>query len=222
MYRFFKRVFCIIASTLGIVVTSPVWLVAMVGIKISNPGPVFYMANRIGKNNREFRMFKFRSMRVDRDADEQSFKANTNRIFPFGAFLRASKIDELPQLLNCFLGDMAIIGPRPASKDQVSVVRAGKYSVVSTVTPGLSGPSALYDYIYGDTIEDESEYEKLVLPTRLELDAYYVKHISAIYDIKMIYWTVLCILCRFNHSESKTMKRILEKLNSCVVERIGR
>ena len=102
--------------------TSPLWLIAVLGIKISDPGPVFYMARRVGKDNREFRMFKFRSMRVDRDADESSFKADTNRVFPFGAFLRASKIDELPQLLNCFLGDMAIIGPRPASKDQVSVL----------------------------------------------------------------------------------------------------
>lgn len=218
VYRFIKRSFCIIASLLGIVVTSPLWLFTMVGIKILDPGPVFYMAKRIGKNNREFRMFKFRSMRVDRDADESSFKADTNRVFPFGAFLRASKIDELPQLLNCFLGDMAIIGPRPASKDQVPVVRAGRYSVVSTVTPGLSGPSALYDYIYGDTIEDEIEYVELVLPTRLELDRFYVSHISCSLDIKMIWWTVLCILCSFSHGESKTTNRILEDLKKFVAE----
>jgi lipopolysaccharide/colanic/teichoic acid biosynthesis glycosyltransferase len=218
MYRFFKRAFCIIASAIGIIVTSPIWLFAMVGIKISDPGPVFYIARRIGKNNREFKMFKFRTMRVDQDADEQSFKADTNRIFPFGAFLRASKIDELPQLLNCLIGDMAIIGPRPASKDQVSIVRAGRYSVVSTVTPGLSGPSALYDYIYGDTIEDAAEYKKLVLPTRLELDRYYVSWMSATYDIKMIWWTVLCILCSFSHSESKTTNRILVELKSYMVE----
>ena len=218
VYKLFKRAFCIIASLLGIIVTSPLWLIAVVGIKVSDPGPVFYMAKRIGKNNREFRMFKFRSMRVDRDADESSFKADTNRVFPFGAFLRASKIDELPQLLNCFLGDMAIIGPRPASKDQVTVVRAGRYSVVSTVTPGLSGPSALYDYIYGDTIGDEIEYEELVLPTRLELDRFYVSNISCGFDIKMIWWTVLCVLCSFSHSESKTTSRILEELKSFVAE----
>jgi lipopolysaccharide/colanic/teichoic acid biosynthesis glycosyltransferase len=218
VYKFFKRGLCIIASLLGIVVTSPLWLIAVVGIKISDPGPVFYMAKRIGKDNREFRMFKFRSMRVDRDAGEHSFKADTNRVFPFGAYLRASKIDELPQLLNCLVGDMAIIGPRPASKDQVSVVRAGRYSVVSTVTPGLSGPSALYDYIYGDTIEDEIEYEELVLPTRLELDRFYVSHISCGFDIKMIWWTVLCILCSFSHGESKTTNKILEELKSFVVE----
>lgn len=218
IYKFFKRAFCIIASLFGIIVTSPLWLIAVVGIKASDPGPVFYMAKRIGKDNREFRMFKFRSMRVDRNAGEHSFKADTNRVFPFGAFLRVSKIDELPQLLNCFIGDMAIIGPRPASKDQVSVVRAGKYSVVSTVTPGLSGPSALYDYIYGDTIVDEAEYEELVLPTRLELDRFYVSNIGCGFDIKMIWWTALCILCSFSHGESKTTNRILDELKSFVAE----
>ena len=162
----------------GIIATLPFWLLAVIGIEMSDPGPVFYIARRIGKDNRVFKMLKFRSMRVDGKADERCFKADKNRIFPFGAFLRTSKIDELPQLLNCLIGDMAIIGPRPASKDQVSVVRAGQYSVVSNVTPGLSGPSALYDYIYGDTVNDESEYQRLVLPARLELDKYYVEHVS--------------------------------------------
>ena len=194
MYPFFKRLFCIIASGLGLIITSPIWLIAVIGIEVSDPGPVFYMANRVGKNNRVFKMFKFRSMTVDRSANENSFKADVSRIFPFGDFMRRSKIDELPQLLNCFIGDMAIIGPRPASVDQTDITRGGKYAAVSSVMPGLSGPSALYDYVYGDTIEDEDEYEKLVLPTRLELDLYYVNHVKAGFDLKMIWWTVVCIV----------------------------
>lgn len=213
MYPYIKRLFCIIASLLGILVTSPFWLLAIIGIEISDPGPVFYMASRVGKNDKIFRMFKFRSMRVDRNANENNFKADTNRIFPFGAFMRATKIDELPQLLNCLLGDMAIIGPRPASVDQVKIVRAGKYAAVSSITPGLSGPSALYDYIYGDTIEDETEYERLVLPTRLELDLFYVSHITCAYDVKMIWWTVRCILNSVFHISSEN---ILNELKASV------
>lgn len=210
MYRFVKRVFCIVASLLGIIVTLPIWLIAIIGITISDFGPIFYVARRVGKNDRVFRMYKFRSMKVDKKANEISFKADTNRIFPFGAFMRASKIDELPQLLNCFLGDMAIIGPRPASIDQVNIVRAGEYAQVSSVTPGLSGPSALYDYIYGDTIEDETEYEKLVLPTRLALDLYYVKNgVNLGYDLKMIWWTVKCILNSLFHQSSDKMLEAL-------------
>lgn len=185
-----------LASGSAIVVLSPVFLIAIVGILASDWGPIFYKANRIGKDNQPFKMYKFRSMRVDNGANESSFKADTNRIFPWGAFMRASKIDELPQLINCFIGDMAIIGPRPAAKDQLSIVRAGKYAKASEVKPGLSGPAALYDYLYGDTIEDEAEYEEKVLPTRLELEAEYVNHVNAAFDMKMIWWTVRCIAGR--------------------------
>lgn len=209
MYSYVKRGFCILASGSAIVVLSPVFLIAVIGILVSDWGPVFYKANRIGKDNKPFKMYKFRSMRVDKQANECSFKADANRIFPWGAFMRASKIDELPQLINCFIGDMAIIGPRPAAKDQLPIVRAGKYAKAALVKPGLSGPAALYDYLYGDTIEDEAEYEKKVLPTRLELEAEYVNHVNAAFDLKMIWWTVLCILGRVF---GKHQNHILDKL----------
>lgn len=205
VYRATKRAFDIAASALGLVVTCPVWLAAVIGIELSDPGPVFYMANRVGFHNEPFRMFKFRSMRVDNQANEKSFKADVNRIFPWGAFMRSSKIDELPQLLNVFLGDMSVIGPRPASADQVSITRGGRFLQVGSVKPGLSGPSALYDYIYGDTITDEAEYEKLVLPTRLELDRYYIRAASWKLDMKMIFWTVRCIVNSVFHRSSEKM-----------------
>lgn len=215
MYKVIKRAFCIIASLLGIIVTFPVWIIAIIGIEISDFGPIFYVARRVGKNKRVFKMYKFRSMRVDKKANEHSFKADTNRIFAFGEFMRKTKIDELPQLLNCLVGDMAIIGPRPASVDQVEIVRAGKYAQVNGVTPGLSGPSALYDYIYGDTVEDEAEYEKLVLPTRLRLDLFYVRNgLHLAYDIKMIWWTVKCIL---NSICGKSSNEMLKTLQDCAL-----
>ncbi len=213
MYPVIKRAFCIVASFLGIVATSPFWLIAIIGIELSDPGPVFYMASRVGRGGKVFKMYKFRSMRIEKSADESSFKADTNRIFKWGEIIRRLKIDELPQLLNCLIGDMAIIGPRPASVDQVEIVRAGRLQRVNDVTPGLSGPSALYDYIYGDMIEDEAEYERLVLPTRLELDLYYVDKMSAFYDIKMIWWTVRCILNSAFHISSEKM---LNELVGCV------
>jgi O-antigen biosynthesis protein WbqP len=142
-------------------------------------------------------------------ANEAVFRGDENRIFPFGAFIRATKIDELPQLINIFQGSMSIVGPRPAAVDQMSVVRAGKYAVVSKATAGLTGPSALYDYIYGDTIEDAEDYEKLVLPTRLQLDLYYVNHMSLLADVKWIWYTVLCILYTVL---KKQPKKILDEL----------
>ena len=193
MYRIVKRIFDIFTSLIALVLLSPVFIICAVGIMISDPGPVFYFADRVGKNNKHFCMYKFRSMRVDKNADEKSLRPDQNRIFPFGQFMRVTKIDEIPQLLNVFWGDMSVIGPRPASAEQTNITRSGIYSAVSKAKPGLSGPSAIYDYIYGDTIQDEDEYKKRVLPTRLNLDLYYLKARCIGYDIKMIWWTVLSI-----------------------------
>jgi len=202
-YLIIKRFFDIICALLGLVATSPIWLFAVIGILISDPGRVFYVAERVGINNKNFKMYKFRSMTVAKNADEKSFKADVSRIFSFGAFMRKTKIDELPQLINLLMGDMSVVGPRPAAKDQVDIVRAGKYAIASTVKPGLTGPAALYDYIYGDTITDTEEYEKLVLPTRLELEAYYPTRMDLFYDIKMIVYTVVCILASLFHKDTK-------------------
>lgn len=204
-YEAIKRVFDVFCAALGILGTSPLWLFAIIGIELSDPGPVFYMAHRVGKDNKEFLMYKFRSMRVDRGANEKGFKADTNRIFKFGELIRRLKIDELPQLLNILNGDMSVVGPRPASVDQVEVVRAGINEVASYVKPGLTGPSALYDYIYGDTIENETEYEEKVLPTRLELDVYYVRRRCCLFDIQMIWWTVVCIFHSLSNKNSDHM-----------------
>lgn len=208
-YRFIKRFFDIVFALLGLLLSSLIWLIAIIGIELSDPGPVFYIAKRVGKDNREFKMFKFRSMRVVKGADEKSFKADTDRIFKFGEFIRSSKIDELPQLLNILLGHMSIVGPRPASKDQVDVVRAGKYADISCMRPGLTAHSALYDYIYGDTIEDEKEYERLVLPTRLDLELVYIKKCGFWVDIKLIFQTAYCIIMTIF---KKQPKKLLNKL----------
>lgn len=193
-YRFTKRLFDICSSGVALVVLIPVWLLAVVGIEISDPGPVFYFANRVTKDNRTFRMFKFRSMRVDKNANEKSLRPDQDRIFPWGRVLRKTKIDELPQLLNVFLGDMAVVGPRPAAVDQIPITRGGENAIVASVKAGLTSPAALYDYLYGDEIEDEEEYMEKVAPTRLALDRYYIGKQTIGYDIKLIWYTVLCIL----------------------------
>ncbi|NLL53221.1 MAG: sugar transferase [Peptococcaceae bacterium] len=193
-YLFFKRLFDFCASALALVVTSPIWLITAIGIIISDPGPVFYLANRVGKDNKPFLMFKFRSMTVDKKANEKSLRADATRIFKFGSFIRATKIDELPQLLNVFLGQMSIVGPRPAAVDQLEITRAGKCEICSIAKPGLTSPSAIYDYIYGDKIEDEVEYKTKVLSTRLALDVWYVGHMNTKLDFKMIWYTVVSII----------------------------
>ncbi len=214
-YFFVKRAFDIVAALAGIMISSPIWIIAIIGILVSDFGPIFYVARRTGKNNEEFKMYKFRSMRVPKkesEKSEASFKADTNRIFAWGNIMRKTKIDELPQLLNVLLGDMSVVGPRPAAKDQVAIMRAGKYGVAASVRPGLTSPSAIYDYIYGDTVEDAGDYERLVLPTRLELEAYYPMHMGVWYDIKMIWYTVVTIVATVF---GKTPKKIMNELVAC-------
>jgi len=231
MYKVVKRFFDFIGALLGIIVTSPLWLIAIVGILISDLGPVFYTSTRIGKGNKSFKMFKFRSMRVDKSANEASLRPDGDRIFPFGHFIRKVKIDELPQLLNILNGTMSIIGPRPVAKDQFELFRTGKWNDAAKVPVGLSGPAALYDFIYGDQIEDPDEYMKKVFPTRRELEYVYVKKMSFGYDFKMIIYTVICILyalvgkeCTWILNElkgaAKESKKRINEDNTSIIGRI--
>jgi lipopolysaccharide/colanic/teichoic acid biosynthesis glycosyltransferase len=196
MYQFIKRCFDFICALLALIVLSPVFLLAAIGILISDPGPVFYKANRIGKGNKPFKMYKFRSMRVLKAAQngaEASLRPDEDRIFPYGHFIRKAKIDELPQLINILNGTMSIIGPRPVAEDQFDLFRYGKWNEAAKVPVGLSGPAALFDYIYGDQITDEKEYMEKVYPTRRELEYTYVQKAGLWYDLKMIIYTVICI-----------------------------
>lgn len=197
VYRITKRLFDIICAFMGIIGTSPIWIISILLILISDWGPLFYFANRVGKDNKQFKMWKFRSMRVLRapkEGAETSLRPEQDRIFWWGRIMRRLKIDELPQLLNILNGTMSIVGPRPAAVDQLSITRGGENSIASTVPCGLTSQSSLWDYIYGDKFENEDEYNQKVLPIRLKLDVYYVKNASFLGDIKLIIWTVLAIL----------------------------
>ena len=100
-------------------------------------------------------------------------------------------------MIYVFIGDMSVIGPRPVATSQFDLFQTGKYDETKVVRPGLSGPAALYDYIYGDQFEDSDLelYKEKVLPTRRELELVYVKKQGILFDIKMIVWTVWCIIC---------------------------
>ena len=196
IYKIIKRAFDFVCALIGIIITSPLWIIAIVGILASDWGPIFYTAHRIGKDNKPFKMYKFRSMKVlktPKKGSEASLRPDEDRIFPFGHFIRKAKIDELPQLINILNGSMSIIGPRPVAEDQFDMFRYGKWNEAAKVPVGLSGPAALYDYIYGDQFTDEAEYMEKVYPTRRELEYTYVQKAGVFYDLKMIVYTVICI-----------------------------
>ena len=217
-YPCLKRLFDVIFSALLLVLSSPLWLITIAGISLSSKGPPFYVARRVGKDGREFRMYKFRSMHVADGADEKSLRPDESRIFKFGAFIRATKIDELPQILNVLFGQMTVVGPRPASKDQLAVTRGGKYRALYALKAGLTSPSALYDYLCGDAISDEAEYDRKILPTRLALDMYYLARRGLVCDIRVIGETAACIFCRVFRIMPKG---IYERLLSAAAELSG-
>ncbi len=201
IYKFFKRVLDFICASLAILVTSPLWLIVAIGIKFSSQGPVFYRADRIGKGGKPFTLYKFRSMHQYKpeikgqgEQREGGAIANKNRIFPFGAFLRKSKIDELPQLLNILSGQMSVIGPRPTSALGAKNHIIGKYDNVLTVSPGLACLDSLYDYVHGELVVDSSEeYYQKVAPVRDYLASMYVDRMSFMLDIYCILRTLVLI-----------------------------
>ena len=186
-----KRFFDIVLCSFALVMLSPIFLIAAIGIKASSPGPVFYYSKRAGKNGRAFNFYKFRSMHQT-DHNKGMCVADPDRLFPFGKFIRRTKIDELPQLINVIKGDMSIIGPRPMTL--TSKMYTGEYEEVKSIRPGLSSPASLYDYLVGDTYTDNDLYTQEVYPIKQKLELYYVQHESFGYDVSIVLRTMGLII----------------------------
>jgi len=193
-YRIIKRLFDIIASLIATVVFIIPWIVISCLIKIQSPGPALFKPARVGKNGKTFTLFKFRSMRVDSGAIHATTLRGDPRIFPFGAFLRKSKLDETPQLINILKGEMSVIGPRPEDRVNADKLYVGKYKEILSVKPGLSSPASLYDYTHGEAYENEEDYVREFEPKKLDVELYYVKHRSALYDLQIIGRTMVIII----------------------------
>ena len=197
MYQVLKRLFDIVASLLALIVLSPLLLIAVIGIEVSDPGPVFYMAKRVGRNNKVFRMFKFRSMRVDKSANEKSFKADTSRIFAWGKIMRDTKLDELPQLINVFVGDMSLVGPRPEVRHYVDFWTPEQMHVLD-VRPGITDPASIKFRNENDLLDKadnpEEYYINVIMQEKIRLYLEYVENHNLWYDIKLIFQTIKVVL----------------------------
>jgi lipopolysaccharide/colanic/teichoic acid biosynthesis glycosyltransferase len=195
-----RRLFNLVLATVAIVVVSPLCLVAVIGIRVSGPGSVLYRARRIGRNGREFVLYKFRTMRTAADGGAPITAAHDPRVFPFGAWLRKWKVDELPQLFNVLKGDMSIVGPRPEDPAIVRQCYTAAHHQTLAVLPGLASPGSIYNYTHEDeylTGEDATAaYKERLLPIKLDLDAMYVRHASLAYDVRIILRTVNVLLAR--------------------------
>lgn len=196
MYNFIKRCFDLMFAALFLIVFSPIYLLTIIIIKIVSPGPAIYKAMRVGKDGKLFTCYKFRSMRVDSGKVRLTTLENDDRIFPFGKFIRKTKIDEMPQVVNILKGEMSVVGPRPEDQENAEKVYVGEFKHIMDVKPGLTSTASLYDYTHGELFEDEEQYEKVFMPKKLKLELYYVNHRSVWYDLWLILKTAWLIILK--------------------------
>ena len=192
-----KRIFDIIFSALGLIILSPFLLIISLIIKLDSKGRILYRQTRIGKGGREFKIDKFRTMVENADKLGMSITvSNDNRVTKAGRFLRKFKLDELPQLINVFLGEMSFVGPRPEVKKYVDMYNDEQRRVLS-VRPGITEyASIIYrneNELLDAAMEPEEVYINDIMPKKLKLNLEYIDNMSFWGDIKLIFKTIFSL-----------------------------
>lgn len=192
-----KRLFDIAASAIGLLLLAPVLLGIAIWIKRDSPGPVFFRQERIGRHGQPFRIYKFRSMRQD-NAGLQITVGEDARITRSGRFIRAYKLDELPQLINVLLGDMSIVGPRPEVPRYVALYPAEVRAEVLSVRPGITDLASVQyrseSTLLAQSSNPEQTYVDTILPAKLALCRQYVRERSFWLDLRIIGMTLGILL----------------------------
>ena len=180
MYKFFKRTLDIVLSFLGMLVLSPFFLLLVLAIKLDSKGPVLFKQKRIGLHKKHFYILKFRTMRIDtpKDTPTHLLENPEQWITKVGKFLRKTSLDELPQIWNIFVGDMSIIGPRPALWNQYDLIEERDRYGANDVLPGLTGWAQIH------------RRDELPIAKKAELDGYYVQHLSFGLDVRCFFGTI--------------------------------
>jgi O-antigen biosynthesis protein WbqP len=182
--KFFKRLIDMILSGLAIIVLAIPMLIVSLIIKIDDPGPVLFSQKRVGINKTYFKLYKFRSMKMDTPHDTPTHMLSNpdQYITKIGKFLRKSSLDELPQIFNIFTGKMSIIGPRPALWNQYDLIEERDKYGANNVRPGLTGWAQI------------NGRDELEIPVKAKLDGEYVQKLSFSFDIKCFFGTIFSVL----------------------------
>lgn len=193
-----KRLFDIIVSSTGLVLFSPVFVILAIWIKLDSKGPVFYRQKRVGKGNKDFQIFKFRSMSMGADKGSLiTIGGHDNRITRSGYYIRKFKLDELPQLINVLIGDMSLVGPRPEVRHYVNYYNEEQMHVLD-IRPGITDLASIKyrneNEILANAEDPEKEYIEVIMQDKLRINLEYVSNNSLAYDIRLItktIWTVI-------------------------------
>jgi len=184
-----KRIMDIMLAVIGLILAMPILAIASVAIKLDSRGSVFYRQDRVGLNEKIFRLIKLRSMREDAESTAPKWADKCDpRVTRVGRFIRKFRIDEIPQLWNVIRGDMSIVGPRPERPEFVDQLKSciPYYSLRHTVKPGMTG-WAQVNYRYAASIDETVE--------KLQYDLFYIKHLSFILDLRIILKTIRVLIC---------------------------
>lgn len=189
-----KRLFDITASFFGIIILSPLLIFIGLWVGLSSKGGVFYKQIRVGKNNKDFKLYKFRSMRVNSDKQGLlTVGSKDSRITKAGYFIRKYKIDELPQLFNVLKGDMSFVGPRPEVRRYVDLYSKEQMKVLS-VRPGITDPASIKYRNENDILSSannpEEYYIQYIMPDKLKINIDYINNRTFFKDIKIIFQTI--------------------------------
>jgi lipopolysaccharide/colanic/teichoic acid biosynthesis glycosyltransferase len=211
-----KRTFDFILAFIGLILSSPILLPVIFLVWIQDWHSPFYIAPRVGKDEKPFKMLKLRSMIVNADkSGVDSTSSNDKRITGVGKFIRKYKLDELSQLWNVLIGDMSLVGPRPNVKRETDLYTIEEKKLL-TVKPGITDFSSIVFSDEGDILKDQNEpdiaYNQLIRPGKSMLGIFYVENRTFMIDIKLIYLTIIAIISKEKALNSLVV--ILKKINA--------
>ena len=195
-----KRIFDIVASGIGLILLSPLFIILTIWIKCDSIGPVFYKQVRVGRNNMDFQLFKFRSMRVGSDKKGLiTVGGHDPRITRSGYYIRKYKLDEFPQLINVFKGDMSLVGPRPEVRKYVDMYTEEQMHVLD-VRPGITDLASIRYRNENELLERVNDpdkyYVEVIMPDKLRINPEYVARHSFTFDIRLIFQTFRAIVSK--------------------------
>ncbi|TVR91176.1 MAG: sugar transferase [Trueperaceae bacterium] len=195
-----KRLFDLVAASLGLLLLSPLFLAVAIAIRRSSPGPVFFRQQRVGRGGVPFSMFKFRTMRPDAERVGGQLTVGADpRITPIGHTLRRYKLDEFPQLINVVLGDMSLVGPRPEVPRYVALYDERQRRVLD-VRPGITDPASIAyrdeNALLANAEDPEATYVDEVMPAKLDINLAYLERRSLLSDIGVILQTLMAVVRR--------------------------
>jgi len=188
-----KRIFDTMGALLGLGLTSPILLLCAVAVRLDSRGPIFYRQRRVGQYGRIFKIFKFRTMFDGTDKHGSKLTASgDSRITRVGKFLRKTKLDEVPQLLNVFRGEMSLVGPRPEVPEYAQKYTS-KEQMVLEFRPGITGPASLAyideERMLASAVDQESFYVNTIMRHKLQVDLAYCRKVRLLEDVRIIFRT---------------------------------